>query len=236
MIKEIHTIPGSFEDHILLAKDYDLIQMPDIRLIPLFGANGVGKTTLLKALNGQVTRQFLKPNQKGVDITLTKPTDCYAYIGSTDNFKRREPSSYSQAFDPAFLSMKLDARDLSEGQSIVFSLFDLLKGACDKKQIPDDDGKDKTILIDEMDSGLSIDNLETAMRYVKRTLKNRDDIQFIFSFNNPYMLHFFDTALSMYDGKPVALHSDKEMLAEIRQWKKKLNSKRKNKDGSFKTI
>ena len=66
MIKEVHTIQGSFEDYILLAKDYDLTQMPDIRFIPLFGANGVGKTTLLKALNGQVTRQFLKKKKKAL--------------------------------------------------------------------------------------------------------------------------------------------------------------------------
>ena len=238
MIRKIKVIPDTFEDHILMVKEFDLTKMPDIRLIPIFGANGVGKSTLLKAIAGNSPRQFRRPGARAVELVTDKKTDCYSYIGSTDNFKVRQASTYRQAFDPMFLSMKLDARDLSEGQSIIYSLFDLLKGAAKAGGDffdPEDDA-DKVILIDEMDSGLSIDNIDAAMRYVKRSLKNRTDTQFIISFNNPYLLHHFDTMLSMYDGNPVTLHDDKEMLAEIKRWKKQLDKLRKKSDGSFRII
>lgn len=238
MLQKVKVIPDSFEDYILMVKEFDFTKMPDIRFIPIFGANGVGKTVLLRAIAGDSPRQFIRPGAKSVELITDKKTECYSYIGSTDNFKVRQASTCHQAFDPMFLSMKLDARDLSEGQSIIYSLFDLLKGA---SKAGDDffepgDNADKLIIIDEMDSGLSIDNIDAAMRYVKQSLKNRTDTQFIISFNNPYLLHHFDTVLSMYDGNPVTLHDDKEMLVEIKKWKKQLDKLRKKSDGSFKII
>ena len=238
MLQKVKVIPDSFEDYILMVKEFDFTKMPDIRFIPIFGANGVGKTVLLKAIAGDSPRQFIRPGAKAVELITDKETECYSYIGSIDNFKTRRARSYNEAFSTDFIVMKLDARDLSEGQSIIYSLFDLLKGAAE----PGDDffgaehNSDKIILIDEMDSGLSINHIDTAMEYIKKSLKNRTDTQFIISFNNPYLLHHFDTVLSMYDGNPVVLRDDMEMLAEIKKWEKELDKLRKESDGSFKVI
>lgn len=238
MLQKVKVIPDSFEDYILMVKEFDFTKMPDIRFIPIFGANGVGKTVLLRAIAGDSPRQFIRPGAKSVELIADKKTECYSYIGSIDNFKTRRARSYNEAFSTDFIVMKLDARDLSEGQSIMYSLFDLLKGASE----PGDDffgvdhDSDKIILIDEMDSGLSINHIDTAMEYIKESLKNRTDTQFIISFNNPYLLHHFDTVLSMYDGNPVVLRDDMEMLAEIEKWEEELDKLRKESDGSFKMI
>ena len=72
MIKEVHTIQGSFEDYILLAKDYDLTQMPDIRFIPLFGANGVGEDNALKSIEWTSYQAVFKAKSKRGRYSLDK--------------------------------------------------------------------------------------------------------------------------------------------------------------------
>jgi Fe-S cluster assembly ATPase SufC len=130
------------------------------------------------------------------------------------------------AFDPTFLKMQWDAKSISEGQSVIYSIMELLNFALHR----DDNGEDLMIVLDEIDSGLSIDNVDVVMRKIKRIVK-RGDTQFIFSFNQPRVLKWFPHVLSMYDGTKLTLHTDDDMMQEIRKHKKSFDRVRKTSKG-----
>lgn len=221
MLTKIRVIPDTFVSKVLFFEEADLTAFKE-RVIPLFGPNGVGKSTLINAIE----------NHKEVAcITNGKPTGFYSYQNGRDNFKNRGPGSYEQSFDPMFLSLKFNARDLSEGQSIVFSIYDLLDGLKPKGSIPEEKGKDMLVLLDEIDSGMSIDNIDTTMRKIKKLAKARSDLQFLFSFNSPRVVKHFPHVLSMYDGKDIFLRNDEDMLQEIKKHKKEFDKARKYSNG-----
>ena len=224
MITSVSVRPDSFEKEVLFFKEVDLTQFKN-RVVPLFGPNGVGKSTFIKSLEEQK-----------LDIKIDRPTLVYSYQNSRDNFKTRQARSYEESFDIVFLRAKLDARSISEGQSIIHSMFDLLDGLMKNGGLPPEEGKDKVILLDEIDSGMSIDNIDITMRKIKYLLRTRPDLQFIMSFNSPRVLKFFPQVLSMYDGKMIELHTDEDMLVEINRHKKEFNKARKTSKGRPKIL
>lgn len=219
MIKSIAVKPDSFEEVVLFFKTADLTPFKH-RVIPLFGPNGVGKSTLIKAIE-----------TKNVDIEIDKPTLFFSYQNGRDNFKVRQPRNYSESFDPYFFSAKFDARAISEGQSIIYSMFDLLDGLNPSGELAPKDGKDMLIVLDEIDSGMSIDNIDKTMRKIKWLVSKREDLQFILSFNSPRIVKHFPQVLSMYDGTMIELHNEDEILAEINRHKKEFDKVRKNSKG-----
>lgn len=221
MIEQIKINPHTHTSDILFFQEVDLT-MFDNHVIPLFGPNGVGKSTFIQAIIDNGTK-------KCQDLTLSlsdKPTTFYAYRNSKDNPKIAQPHSYEMMFDPTFMKMQWDAKSISEGQSVIYSIMGLLDIALHR----DDDGKDLTIVLDEIDSGLSIDNIDVVMRKIKRIVK-RGDTQFIFSFNQPRVLKWFPNVLSMYDGTKLTLHTDDDMMKEIRKHKKSFDRVRKTSKG-----
>lgn len=219
MLTSFSVKPNTREESILFFKGADLTQFTT-RVIPLFGPNGVGKSTLISALE-----------QQKLNITMDRPTGFISYQNSRDNFKVREPRSYLESFEPWFIKSKWDAKTISEGQSIIYSMFDLLDGFRNGGAFPEEEGLDQLILLDEIDSGMSIDNVDTTMRKIKYLLRIRKDIQFIISFNSPRVLKHFPKVLSMYDGTSLELHTDEDMLKEINRNKKWFNKARKNSKG-----
>ena len=219
MITSINVTPDSFEAAVLFFKEADLTPFTS-RVIPLFGPNGVGKSTLINALEGHK-----------LDVHIDRPTLLFSYRNGRDNFKIREPRSYAEAFDPGFMNSKFDAKGISEGQSIIYSMFDLLDGLNPSGELKPEDGKDMLILLDEIDSGMSIDNIDQTMRKIKWLVKHRSDLQFIMSFNSSRVVKHFPQVLSMYDGKMIELHTDEDMLAEIDANKNMFNKVRKNSKG-----
>lgn len=221
MIKQIKINPNTQTSDVLFFQEVDLTAF-DNHVVPLFGPNGVGKSTFIQAIidNGTKKRQHLT-------LSLSdKPTTFYAYRNSTDNFKIAQPQSYEMVFDPVFMKMQWDAKSISEGQSVIYSIMGLLDIALHRG----DDGNDLTIVLDEIDSGLSIDNIDVVMRKIKRIVK-RGDTQFIFSFNQPRVLKWFPHVLSMYDGTKLTLHTDDDMMQEIRKHKKSFDRIRKTSKG-----
>jgi ABC-type multidrug transport system ATPase subunit len=83
---------------------------------------------------------------------------------------------------------------------------------------------------------MSIDNIDTTMRKIKNLIQKNEHIQFIFSFNSPRVLKHFPRVLSMYDGTFIELHSDEDMLSEIRKHKSAFDKARKNSRGRPKII
>lgn len=197
------------------------------RVIPLFGPNGVGKSSFIKALeeHGKNHGTFLT-----VTKTNDKPIRFFSYINGKDNLKSSgKPRNHTLLFDPKYLKMQWDARSLSEGQSVIYSLYDLLDGLKPGKNGFDlDDGIDYLICLDEIDSGLSIDNIDVTMRKIKNIIK-RPNIQIVFSFNSPRVLKWFPDVLSMYDGVAIHLETEDDMMREIRNHKKEFDKIRKRK-------
>ena len=219
MIKSITIKDQSFLEDILFFKTADFSQF-DNRVVPLFGPNGAGKSTLIQSIEN-----------RSLEIELTRPTLIFSYQNGRDNFKIREPRTYAEAFDPAFVNARFDAKAISEGQSIMYSMFDLLYGFMKNGGLPPQEGKDIAVLLDEIDSGMSIDNIDITMRKLKYIVSHRPDVQFIMSFNSPRVVKHFPQVLSMYDGTMIELHNDDEMLAEINRHKKMFNKARKNSRG-----
>lgn len=219
MITSYSVNPDSLEEAVLFVHDFDFTPFKN-NVIPLFGPNGVGKSTLIKALE----------NQRG-KITIDRPTQFYSYQNSRDNFKVREARTYTENFDLGFISAKFGAKSISEGQSIIYSMFDLLDGLKPGNGLNPKNGKDMTILLDEIDSGMSIDNIDITMRKIKKLLNLRSDLQFIISFNSPRVVKHFPEVLSMYDGQMIELHNEDDMLEEINNHKKTFNKARKKSNG-----
>lgn len=223
MIKKIKVQPDSKTSKILFFQEADLEQFSCPRnVIPLFGPNGVGKSTLLGSLD----------NQEEIKLTLEPgiKTNYYSYMDGRDNFKIRRPRSINESFDPNFMMHQWNARSLSEGQSILYSVMDLMDGF-GSDDISVEEGTDYTIILDEVDSGLSIDNIDMIMRKIKRIVSKRNDVQIIFSFNNPRVLKHFNHVLSMYDGKMIRLEDEEDMARVIREHKQEFDKIRKKSNG-----
>lgn len=228
MINKITVIPNTLSSKIFFFNEIDFTILPDPRIIPLFGPNGIGKSTLIKNIQ--------KGNSESSGIKIDRTNNkmfVYSYQNSSDNFKVRRPRTYSESFDPRFLNSVFDAKGVSEGQSIVYSMFDLLDGLKPGPNMFGSEDKDTEtlVLLDEIDSGLSIDNIDVVMRKLKYILSRRKDIQIIMSFNSPRVLKHFPYVISMYDGCVLKLRTDEDMLRQINIYRTMFDKARKNSKG-----
>lgn len=224
MLRKITPEKDSVIKDVLLCDALYFHELENPKIIPLFGPNGIGKSTIIKSI-------IKAANGKKSEIIVDRdssPITVYTYINSKDNMKVNQGRSYHQSFDPRFLIDKLNAQSVSEGQSIIYSIMDLfdLLGTDEKRSIEVQAGHENLLIIDEMDSGLSIDNLDLMMRKIKDIEKNRPDVQIIFSFNNPYVVTYFPEVINMYTGHPIILKTPDDMLQEIKSHEKEFRKKR----------
>ncbi len=284
----INVKPDTTTSEILFFNEMDMDAFSDTRVIPLFGANGVGKTTFINAVIDFFKEEMLlhkldemeqdkvdkeSPEYYGSNMHVIdsrralwrrkheddagffneerekcRKRQCLTmdgadtgnikllkYNNSSNNFRNIEinPERGGDNFFNA-LALRWNAKELSEGQSIVYStdgLFDMLLKS--KEDIVE---KDKTylILLDEVDSGLSIDNIESVMRKMKRVTKKYDNIWFILSYNNPYVNNFYPKVFNMYNGAVETINSFDEFVGKIKEYKKQLDKARKNSKGQYK--
>ena len=250
MINKIFVKPKTLTEKILFFQEADLSELPDKRIIPLFGANGAGKTTFLKELEETILKNKhqdpiaeafwdkKKKYERKHDLVLEHDdvqTVMYRYRNGTDNFRVKDAGGFF-SFDPYVMKMRYDAQSLSEGQSLVYSVEDLLKGmlkSTKKRESFIEEHQHGVVLLDEIDSGLSLDNIERCMKIIKRVLAQNRPIQFFMSFNNPYILKYFPYVLSMYDGKMHEMHTQEEMLEELKANEKMLKKTRLKANGQF---
>jgi Fe-S cluster assembly ATPase SufC len=100
-----------------------------------------------------------------------------------------------------------------------------------RKDIPKKEGINYVFLFDELDSGLSIDNVDIIMRKIKYIVDRRDDVQFFISFNNPRVLKTFPNVISLYDGNCIKLNNEDDMMDVINENKEMFNKARKTSKG-----
>lgn len=228
MIRKITVLPETNANDILLCKEFFFDELPNIKVIPLFGPNGAGKTTLINAIENSTSAK----NRELEVIRDKKAMAVLKYQNSEDNFRHRKARSIMEDYDPSFMLARWNAGAVSEGQSIIYStsfLFDFI--GTGKYALKYDD-KDILVLIDEIDSGLSIDNLDKILRKLRYSTKKRSDIQIIFSFNNPYILRYFPDVISLYSGHAIHLANTDEMMQEIKKHEKEFRKLRYKSDGT----
>ena len=210
MIKSISINKGSNLEEILFFNKMNLEQVT-----LLFGANGVGKSSLIKGI--------LK--QKEIKFNCDKEIKLYSYINNEQNFRNMNKNSnlsYEDMFNPYLINKKYNAAELSEGQSVIYSLQDIFELCMQIK----DDSNDSVILLDEIDSGLSIDNVDYLSDKIKEITDKYSNIQFIITFNNFEFCRNFPKIFNMYNGKYIniesyeqyrnIINSNREMLLEKR--------------------
>ena len=278
MIHKIEVVPETKTEKILFFKEINLEVLQDPRIVPLFGANGVGKSTLLEAIaNCLLSREdFFRTihryvgddktilggihpcNSAGAyfdeDINLDK-VDMVAlkrvntirtvtlyiddvhfvtieYFNSIDNIKTGGQRIHNKQ---EIESIQEKIEGISEGQGIIYSSFDVFDSLLNEEwNFTTYDGQKivYVLLLDEIDSGLSVDNIDILMEKIKEILeKFGDHIQIIMSFNSPVVLDHFPHVISMYDGRVIEMHTINDMREEIDRNKEMFDAARKQKDG-----
>ena len=263
MINKIIIKPNSLQSKILLFDEIDLLNLPDPRIVPLFGSNGIGKSTLLNAIyyslidKRRIKDRIIRENGffcVGVDknqlagcypsevravlmpsgiklITTDKKNIIKKYMNSLNNIR----SGTDSAIDSEQFLNGVDL--LSEGQSILYSAQELLKDIDNLCKNPNSNSSvDIIIILDEIDSGLSLDNIDFVMNKLVKLLSIRKDIQIFMSFNSPLILKYFPYVISMYDGNVLKLQNENDMLQVMKENKKMFDSVRNEEDGFPKLI
>jgi len=100
----------------------------------------------------------------------------------------------------AFLKA-MNVKSFSEGQAIIHYLFSFLQ---DIKELETD--KDVVVLLDEIDSGLSAENINMLLWQMKELSESRN-IQFFISTNHYHFVYVVKEVLNMYDGKFIKIDS-----------------------------
>lgn len=216
MINKIYIKDKSDLNEILFPKEIDLSS----QVVLLFGGNGVGKSTLIKTILGEKYRGEFKSDITGNSMTM------FRYIDSEQNSRelQRNPMvGYNGMFNMHNIANMINAQELSEGQSIIYTVQEFLHLA--KEQ---DIDKESLFVVDEVDSGLSVDNIIWLCDEIKCIAKNNPNIQFVIAFNNYEFCEQFSEVTSMYTGEKLVINSYDQYKKELLKWRKKLLKKRDN--------
>lgn len=287
MITKIKVKSHSRAEKILFFNEADLTAFKNPQIIPLFGANGAGKSTFLDmaasdlvgriklnkkikryeaeiaALQGEAEKpktpmdagdtlrvvihggfneagyRKLEEDQKAAfeekkECLCQTETDIPLALKWSNEENNLSDNGFfsSNPYDMNRLSLYWDASSLSEGQSLIYSIKDFLDIILKEDSIYKDN-PETVLLLDEIDSGLSIDNIAFICRKIKQIIKARPNVQIFMSFNSPEIISYFPEVLSMYDGKPHMLKTYQDFKAELAANKKMLDKARKNSRGEY---
>ena len=178
------------------------------RLNILFGGNGVGKSTLLK----YIANKEIEPNENYVVKT---------YINSRDNSKL---NTNKQLNGVGEFIRAVNCNSYSEGQSILHNLLSFLE------DIKEMNIKDTVIVcMDEIDSGLSAENINMILWQIKEILDIKDNVQFFISCNNYHFVYCFKEVLNMYTGKYIKIESYEKYFKLLNEGIKIMNNSGKRK-------
>lgn len=163
------------------------------RLNILFGGNGVGKTTFLNAIRDNKVSFETDNNQE----VLIK-----SYTNSIDNMKinskDRELKTMKQ------VQIVYNSSSLSEGQTIIHYVLNFLQEIKDLKT-----DKQIVVLLDEVDSGLSVENINFLLWQIKDLIEKKN-VQFFISSNHFHFVYAQKMVLNMYTGKYTKIDSYEE--------------------------
>lgn len=182
------------------------------RLNVLVGGNGVGKTTFLKGLK-----------EGKFKVECSKDIEYISYTDSVDNYVNRHGEVRN--LDECVSIM--EANSMSEGQGILYSLLSFLQYIEERLEILGD-SKSIVVLLDEVDSGLSVDAINVLLHEVIRLLSRYEGVQFFISSNNYHFTYVINEVVNMYSGEYITINNYDEyfkiMVQGMQEVAKKSNS------------
>lgn len=163
----------------------------------LAGANGSGKSTLLDRIK-----------KEEIYIDKDEEYEVISYINSENNKRYEEinEKEYTKG-----IVDKWNANNLSEGQSIIYSTLEFFEELKRRKK------GNYVVLLDEIDSGLSVDNINMLCHLITDLIVERKDMQFFIAINNYHWVHVFKRVINMYNGQQRDINSYTEYWDFIRE-------------------
>lgn len=211
MIKSLKIRKNSKEDKILLFKEVSNLKKINI----LFGGNGVGKSTFLNGLK-----------ENSFEIESKKPIKIFSYTNSLDNKKISKNNVIEKYTD---IIKIYNSSQYSEGQAMIHFFRPFLLDVEDYAR--NNTTEDIVVLIDEMDSGLSIENINMLLHLIVDMCNEFKNIQFFISTNHYHYTYVFKEVLNMYDGTWIRIESYEEYFQRLNEGIQIFN--RAGKDFSF---
>ena len=206
---KIKILEDAFVKEVLLF-DKNEIELEKVTL--LLGGNSVGKSSLLKALiYSSMKKDFFKrgrllhPAAKSieylynVELESDKPVNVLGIFISDMIFNNE---SLKNAIDKGYFGSVIDKYNqdiLSEGQGVFYSIYNFLDHVNSYEYKED---RYYILAIDEIDSGLSLDNVRKVARKIKNLANKFPNLYIILSFNNyEFMPIFKYKVFDMYIGE-----------------------------------
>ncbi len=177
-------------EHIFLFDEIKNLKQVNL----LFGGNGVGKTSFLKGIRNldfELKNDYDKANKDDLIIK--------SYTNSLDNSKTNKRKEVKTKED---IVKALNSSEYSEGQSILFHLLSFL---ADVEDINSD--KQIIVLLDEIDSGLSAENINVVIWRIKELTDKNKNIQFFISTNDYHWIYVYKEVVNMYTGEYIKIDS-----------------------------
>lgn len=209
MIKSIKIKPDTFESEILLFKEINKLKKINV----LFGGNGVGKTTFLQGI--------LKNNLILSKTKKVPKCNIVMYQNSINNARKNDPNPMmnSERYAKELIS-KVHAINISEGQSIVYSILNYLSEI--NIYLKENTEESLVVLLDEIDSGLSVDHINLIFSMIIDLSEMYDNLQFFISTNSYHFVYIVKNVLSMYTGEWIDIESYKEYFELLNSERTKL--------------
>lgn len=202
MIKEV-IIPKEYKKRFLIKENS--FKFDNDRLILLYGCNGIGKSSILDLIANKKKSSIgrdksIAENYEDIVKHTFKETPKIAYWKSaTDTSLRNKNNSrlqYSENIGQD-LYYQLYSSEHSEGESLTEEFLHFLT------ELKDVD----LLLIDELDSGLSIGNINICFGYINDFLINNPKAQVIMAINNYQWIHIVKKIYRMDTGRPEKINN-----------------------------
>lgn len=205
----------------------EIVLFPSIKIINpvtlLFGGNDAGKSSIINE-----TLSSVKSKTSDVKVSQTGNTVVLQYINSEQNLRNPTVNPFNglqEMCSPITWADKISAQEISEGQSIIFSLYPLLDGLEDFT-FEAQSGKSYFVVFDEIDSGMSVENVNFICHKIDAIITKRKDVQFLIAFNSYEFVRYFKNVFNIYTGKYQSINSYDEFFNILLDNKKSLYERR----------
>jgi predicted ATPase len=170
------------------------------RLSVLIGGNGAGKTTLLNLIESKSDQIKISP--------VRDKSPVHVWRNSKENHRYVEPNQFgsSEAYSRDVIN-RVNSQERSEGENVVYSFMTWIDQHIEAFGI---------YLIDEIDSGLSVDNLNAIACVMADVMNEHPTTQFIITVNAWHLVYVFDEhCISLIDGKPINFNKDYDKFCKF---------------------